>query len=1045
MILRMSLSRYTVLAVGLAVAVFAAACSSDAPEAEPAVGDPAATTGAARATTRAPAAESDEKPAAEPDQAESPGPDQAESSEPDQAETPDPDDSQDPEPDDGTDTATGAGTEQDGTAAAAGLSAEPADLGEFNVYEPADPDPTLLGVDAEVRIGTLGNGLTFYLRSNDSPAEQVAMRLVVNAGAVLDPPGQEGAAHFLEHMLFNGTESYSKNELGQVLRDIGVDFGPDLNAFTSADETVYMLDFHLDDPEALDLAFNVLSEWASAATLDPEQVEAERGIVLDEYRLLDESANGRIGNFLNAVYYSGTVYEGMLIGGSAESNSSITAEQLRDFYETWYRPDNVALVIVGDLPVDDMAQKVEEFFGGLTNPAGPMPTQPERDAFTADFVDEPVVDVVTHPDFGNVSTSIDWQLPAWTPSTVGGDRLRWMEAIIALLLDVRLVSSHRAGLMSQANQPYMSLWQQARGLRLYGTNIRGQDLQQATTDYLSVLAGAAHHGFTQDELDQAVAAARTTLQAELEREATIESAGYASRYVLNFVLGSGIESVEDRVARLDALLDTFTVEELTAHLRWILNNAPPLVVSLGDDPANVPNVEELRAAIDAVVPIEPPPAEGRIEALMATPEPVAPTSQQAVSLFEGAYEWEFANGARVVFAPSDLAANQVNVTAESLGGWSQLPMGNAGMRRAITGAVANSGVGDYSASQLDEYLAGTTARVSPYLTELTEGFSGAAGPDDLDDLLALMHLYITEPRVTEVAAAEQIQDLQTRKTNADNDPVWIAGLALWDAYFQSSPWYHFIPTQEEIDAVTADRLLELYKARLGDVDDLLVVIVGDIDRDTVADLAARFVGTLPPGEPDGYINHNPGFPAGIQRITVPVDPDAGASGLFLQFGASLPVTVETLVIADFVAALLNDLLVGSVREDLGETYSVASYLQPLVEVDIWDNYFSVTGPSESLEAINATILEIVAELIADGPTDTDLAQATSVARDNYQLDNNREIIDPLLRRRHLDDDLVGTPDQRLALLNEITAADIQRYMSLFFNLENRIEVFRSAQ
>ena len=162
---------------------------------------------------------------------------------------------------------------------------------------------------------------------------------------------------FLEHLLFNGTESFSKTELREVLRSIGVEVGPDLNAYTSADETVYILDFQLDDPGALDLAFTVLSEWASAATISPEEVEAERGIVVDEYRLFDESADGRIGNFLDAVYYSGTVYEGMQLGGNEQSNSSITTEQLRTFYETWYRPDNMAVVVVGDLPVADMLRR----------------------------------------------------------------------------------------------------------------------------------------------------------------------------------------------------------------------------------------------------------------------------------------------------------------------------------------------------------------------------------------------------------------------------------------------------------------------------------------------------------------------------------------------------------------------------------------------------------------------------------------------------------------------------------------------------------------
>ena len=924
-------------------------------------------------------------------------------------------------------------------------AADRADLGAFNEYQPADTDPTPLGVDADVLIGTLDNGLKYYLRSNDSPAESVEMRLVVNAGAVLDPEGAEGIAHFVEHMLFNGTEAFSKNDLIQALRSIGTDLGPDLNAYTSADETVYVLDFLLDDPEALDLAFEVLAQWLSAATLHPDDVEAERGIVLDEYRLSSESASGRIGEFLDAIYYTGSIYEGMLIAGSEESIAAITTEQLREFYETWYRPDNAAVIVVGDLPVTEMEQKVVQFFGQLAARTDAMPAQPERHAFTADFITEPLTDVVTHPDHGSLSMSIDWQLPAWPPSTAGGDRLRYMEAVISLMLDIRLDSAFRAGLMSQASEPFMDLWQQARGLRLYGTNLRGPDLLQATTDYLAVLEGAAHYGFTQDELEQATNWERTQLETLLDGAETAQSSNYADRYVYHFVRGEGMEAISDRVARLSGLLDTFTVEEMTAHLRWLLDNAPPLVVSLGDDPANVPTASELRAAVDAVVPVPPPEREEPIETLMEAPDPVAPRREHALDLFEGAYEWVFANGATVVFAPSGLSANEVSVAAQGLGGWSLLPLGSSALRRHAAAAVAASGVGEISAAQLDEYLAGSTARVSPYISEFTEGFSGSSSPDDLDDLFGLLHLYVTEPRVTQVAANEQIQRMQTRRTSADNSPSWIAWVAMWAAYYQHSPWFTYVPTQEQIDAATPASLLELYEMRLTDVDDLVVVVVGDVDQDAVADLAARYIGTLPAGAPDSFVDHNPGFPPGIHRDTIPVDADSGETGLSVVFGARVPVMVESLVTADVARSLLRDLLLTAVREDLGETYSVAVSIAPYIQVNTWEVVIEATGAAETLDQSLDTILDVIEELAANGPTDTDLAQAVSVARDDFQLDHNSEIVGPLLRRRHLDDALVGTPSQRLEALSEVTAADIQQLASILLDTDNRIEVLRTVE
>ncbi|MCY3586976.1 MAG: insulinase family protein [Acidimicrobiaceae bacterium] len=922
---------------------------------------------------------------------------------------------------------------------------DPIDLGDFNDYAPGDPDATPLPVDPDVVIGELANGLTYYVRSNDSPGKSIMMHLVVNAGAVLDPDGAEGAAHFLEHMMFNGTERFSKNELLQVLRDFGTDFGPDLNAYTSPDETVYILDFKLDHPGAIGLGFTVLSEWASAATLLPADVDAERGIVLDEYRLRDESASGRISNFLDAIYYSGTVYEGMLIGGSEESNLSMTAQDLRDFYDTWYRPDNMAVVVVGDLPVSEMETLVEHYFAELAPRTPTTPPQPDRSAFIADFVDESVTDVVTHPDHGPIYISLDWQLPAWPAGTVGGERLRFMENLIADMLDIRLDAAFRAGQLSQATEPHFSAFPAARGLRLYGTNYHGPDLNQATTDYISVVHGAAHFGFTQAEFDQAVSAIRTALEFQLESEETRQDREFSFGYAAHFLSGADISSTEARVARLSALLDSYSVGELTAHLRWLLEIAPPLVVSIGPDPADVPTAEELRAAVDAAVPLAPPEAQEAIDTLMARPDPAAPTAERSLGLFDEAYEWAFPNGATVVFVPSDIAAGEVNVVAESLGGWSSLSVGDSALVRHAVGAVASSGVGDATATQLDEYLATTTARVSPFIGQYSEGFSGAAGADDLEALFALMHLYVTEPRITEVAVNEQIQAMQTRLANAETFPQWISELALLDALYQGSPWYQFIATQDQIDATAGESLLGLYQARLSDVDDLLVAVVGDIDRAAVADLAARYIGTLPAGPDDTFTDHNPGFPAEVQRITIPVEADSGAAGLDIVFGAPTELTTRNLVLADVASAVIDDLLIGRVREQLGDTYSVGASVSPDDATGRWTARISATGPSEGLEASHAAIIETVAELIANGPTDRDLQQAISVTRDNYVLESNSAIINPLLRRHHADDGNVGTPEQRRAVLEQITAVEVQEHIALWFNLDNRIEVFRSEQ
>ena len=464
------------LALVFAVCLLAVACSADSPDARSDEDDPS---------------------------------DMAEPEQPD----PDAGEPEDPAAQDDTDTDAEPGDDAEADADEAEPAVEldpPADLGAFNDYDPTDLDATLLPVDEEVLIGQLDNGFSYYLRSNDSPGDSVVVYLAVNAGGLVDPPEARGAAHFLEHMLFNGTEEYSQNDLDQVLRDIGTEFGADLNAYTSADETVYILDFQLDDPAVLDLAFSVLSQWASAATLLPSDVSDERGIVIDEYRLRHKSAAGRVSAAIDELYYKGTVYEGLQVGGTEESNSTVTPEQLREYYDTWYRPDNMAVVVVGDFELADMEARVAESFADFASRTSEVAQQPERHAFTANFAAEPLVDVATHPDHGNRYISLDWQLPAWPPRTVGGERLRFAEDVIVRMLDVRLNAAFQAGLLAQTTEPHLGTFSKARALRFVGTNFQSPDLAAATTDYISVVEGAARWGFSQSELDQVVESRRST-------------------------------------------------------------------------------------------------------------------------------------------------------------------------------------------------------------------------------------------------------------------------------------------------------------------------------------------------------------------------------------------------------------------------------------------------------------------------------------------------------------------------------------------------------
>ena len=932
------------------------------------------------------------------------------------------------------------GAETDGGSDAE-TDAEPGSPSPDAPYDPeAELDSTPLPVDdAQVVIGRLPNGLTYYLRSNDSPGGRLELRLVVRAGSVDDPDGAEGAAHYLEHMLFNGTERYPKNELDETLRDLGAEFGPDLNAYTTRDETVYALSVSTEGGAAVDTAFDVMAQWASAATLAEEDVEAERGIVNDEFLLGSASGPGKVGLALEELYAAGTAYEGKDVLGNAETIRSMTAEKLRQFYDAWYRPSNMAVVAVGDLTTADLETLVRRHFGGLEG-RGP---EPQREPITVEPNREPRIDTLAFSGVGYSRLSLDWAVPVWPRHTAGGQRLRLLETLIRVMLEDRLVQEFAFGRLSQATEPYISPFSSGRSLRFWGTNFGGSDLAAGTTDLLSVMAGAAEFGFTQEEMDRAVESIRVSLDTAVATEQTQQDSEYARGYVGHFLERSYLAGAEQRQQRYTALLEDIALAELDEHWRWLSAWSGPIVVPYGEDFDDIPTLEEMAAAVASVRPREKAAAESAIDSLMAAPDPVAPVSSGPLDLFEGfeAYEWRFENGATVVFVGSDIAEGEVNLRAESLGGYSILEPGGAGRRRMAITAVNSSGVGDVSAGQLSAYLDGSTASAQPWISATTEGISGSASPDDLEDLFALLHLYHAEPRVTAVGLKNALNDAVEELALAETYSSWVVTLAYVAARHPDNPWQVRLATQDDIDAATADSLLELYERRFGGVDDLVVVAAGDTDRETVADLAARYVGTLPSDVPDTYADRRSPHPDGVTRIEVPLADPSGTS-VAIHYDSPVEYTPKLAVTLRVLENIMNEQMIVRVREELGNTYDTLSSLSirrtPTSGVS---SEFSSTGDAQFLDQIYDKMIAIIDEMVVNGPSDADFVQAKTVVGANYDLISNFDLIGTVLQRRFSDDADLLTPTRRFQELAKLTASDVQALAEQLYGPGRRIEVF----
>ena len=897
-------------------------------------------------------------------------------------------------------------------------------------------DPVAFPIDSAVRVGTLDNGFTYYLRSNDRPGRSVTLRLVVKAGSANESEPGQGHAHFLEHVVFEGTEAYTAESLNSTIRSLGAELGPDTNAYVSYDQTVFELTVAADPRENISTALHVFSQMAHAATIDPEGVVAERGVVLDELRFRVSDSYGYVGSEFDRIYTMGTAYEGRWPGGTFESVEATTAADLRAFYETWYVPSNMAIVAVGDVPLDELQALVEEHFGPI--PAGDAPP------FWLPVVTpdpEPSYHVVTDEGQGFSYISLDIPIPTSESGTVDGQRLGLMETLIRLMVLNRLEDAYYRGELTQVDKPDFSSFSHGRALRFYGTNWQGENLDTASAAYYSVLLTAQEYGFTDVDLAIARDELVTALDHGLETAATITDPAYANAYVSHFLFGGDISAPQDRHDRLTALLEEMTAEELTDRYRWMMERSAPLVIAVGPDPASVPTTADLEAAFDAAVPrSEPPPVEQGIDQLLPLPDPVDPVASGPTGVLDG-HEWSFANGAKVVFVYSDIEEATVDLRARALGGWSTLEPGARALSPRAVEAVSGSGFGDLTKSQIDRFLGERSVSLSALIAERTEGFNGSASPDDLETLFQLIHLLVTAPRVDDLAFDQARNSAAIRTQLAEVNPAWKAWVVSNEARF-GLEWHRPVATREQLASMTAESLLDLYQRRLADVDDMVVAVVGDVDAEVVERLARHYIGTLPAGEPDTYVDRHRPAPTGLVRREIPVSADETAV-MEMSHETEMAVTPSLRVNAHVLRVILDNRLTLLVREELGASYvtqvsiSPAFAPRPTVYADI-----AFTSDAARLDDAHARTLSILADLVANGPTAEELDQAIAVARADYDTPSNARLLGVLTNRLFTDDENLLTPERSLEELGKVTAATVQALASDLFDTEDRIEIVR---
>ena len=621
----------------------------------------------------------------------------------------------------------------DGDGSREGIGSVPASM-DFGSGPDIDgvtpPDATPIEISADMTVGQLDNGLRYYIVENDAPGGQVELLLAVDAGSAQQPVPDSGNAHFLEHMMFNGTEDYPVNELDAVLRGLGVEIGPDLNAYTSFDETVYQLSMPTVDENNVELGLRVLAQWAAAATIDQADVEAERGVVREEHRLRNESGGAEINERLFEYYTQNSGYENHLPIGSPEEILATDAEELRAFYDDWYRPDNMAIIAVGDVDTASVERLIKQELAGVTDRG----SSPPRTPVETGPITEPVVEVLTAEGGPEPSISLDYLWPTWDPSTVGGQRMLLADDLIATMLTAYL-DEQAADPALDIIRPFVGVAPVARSRRLLGMNAAADDYRQGPADLIRAMRSAETNGFSERHLDQARRQALAVVDQAVAAEPTKQDFQHAAEITDHFLTGSPLENIEAWAARTTDQIESFTLDELNRIFRWEMSITVPILAVLGSDPAELPSQAELGDAVangltgELLTEVD---AE-EIDRLLARPDGPDPVSTgEFFDQYDGTFRWDFGNGATVLFWNSTIASNQVDVLAVGGSGRIDLSEQESALADMAVGAVTGSGVAGVSQVTLERYLSDRQVSVSPFVDTRFQGFNASAAADDVD-------------------------------------------------------------------------------------------------------------------------------------------------------------------------------------------------------------------------------------------------------------------------------------------------------------------------
>ena len=904
-------------------------------------------------------------------------------------------------------------------------------------------------IDPNVKIGKLTNGLTYYIRKNVKPEKKVELRLAINAGSILEEADQRGLAHFMEHMNFNGSKNFPKNELVDYLQKIGVQFGADLNAYTGFDETVYILPLSTEDPVIVEKGFTVLEDWAFNNLMDTVEINKERGVVLEESRLSKGAQQRMLRQYFPRLF-NGSKYAERLPIGSDSVLSNFKYATLKNFYQQWYRPDLMAVIVVGDIDPAEMEKKIKAHFGSYKNPVAKK-TRPALIPIKTRTSPEAMV--ITDPENPNtILQVINTIKPSRAVKTWADYRQELIGDIVNSVLNQRLQE-----LTKRQDPPFVygftGKQSFIRGYEAFiSVAVLGNNTEKEAMDALvAETERARKYGFLPTEIERVKASMLNEAERAFNEKDKSQSAQLVQGYLNHFLTGSPITGAENRFKFIKQIIPTINITEINAAAKKMpgMTNAFALLLGPEKMKDKLPSNKELlndmlAAAKQTVTPYE---EKAVAQNLMKD----GPASGKIVSEIKneklGTTEITLSNGVTVTLKPTTFKNDQILMDAWRWGGYHRFALADMDNAKHAAEVVNEMGVKDMSPTDLERYLSGKTVEVMPYINEHEEGIQGRSSVKDFETFLQLVNLYFTQPRKDEVLFKSMVTKQKGMLPYMKENPQVYFQDTLMKIVYNNSPWVSAVPSEKEFDNLNIDKSLSFYNQIFGNADGMHFTLVGNINLTTAKPLLEKYLGSLPASPTERMYKDNNIRPVkGIVEANIEKGKDPKNLITFLWTGETEYNREESMALRALID-VLNLQVIEKLREELGGMYSGGFYgsiqKRPYVHYSITASV--PTGP-ESVDKLTAALLDLIKNTQQKGVDQKNLDKVKETLKKQYRtrLQDNEYWLDGL-SQAFIDKnnpELILDYEKRV---DALTTADLQKAAQKFLNMNNYVKAVLSPE